>query len=517
MLHTFGQQRDAAVQTIYSADSSLKASGVIAQGSMQGLWRFEDPKTGRLLQTANFLNGKREGAAQAFHPSGQKAVEANYRNGVLNGPFAAFDQSGALIEQKIYEDSVLVGPYKSFFGRENVPSFVDPGQVKEEGQYVNGKKDGRWMTYFYFGQLGMVQTFKEGVQEGPYMEYHPDGFLVAEVMYKGGEPHGPFKRFSFANVIEEEGEYNMGRKVGDWVTYFPGTKRVASETSYDARGNRSGTWTYYYENRRVARVERYENDIPVGTWEEFYPDRTLSKRKTYVLGVPVGPYEEFHANGNPSVTGEFSESGMRTGLWRNFHPEGQLYSIGEYRNNVKTGNWKYFNRIGILVAEGEYLLGSENGQWVYYYDGGQLKSIGSYRLGNEHGTWGLFYDNKQLTQEEFWSNGRLMNVGDYFSLDGSKTWDKGSLQDGNGIRITYYIDGRKESEGTYSDGRATGPWIYYHENGRKASEGEMIEGKKQGQWRYFNINGRLQEVLVFDNDELVPEQEPEPEINFQRF
>src|SRR5690606_14462946 len=99
------------------------------------------------------------------------------------------------------------------------------------------------------------------------------------------------------------------------------------------------------------------------------------------------------------------------------------------------------NKIGILIAEGEYLLGMEDGQWFYYYDGGQLKSVGTYQLGFENGIWGLFYDNKQLTQEEFWDQGLLKNIGEYSSYDGSTKLDKGTLKDGNGTRITYYVTG----------------------------------------------------------------------------
>lgn len=198
--------------------------------------------------------------------------------------------------------------------------------------------------------------------------------------------------------------------------------------------------------------------------------------------------------------------------------KGALYSIGEYRNDLKTGLWKYFNKIGILIAEGEYSLGSENSQWIYYYDGGQLKSVGSYFLGFEDGVWGLFYDNKQLTQEEIWSNGRLMNVTEYNTYDGTSTLDKGTLKDGNGTRITYYTTGKKESEGNYTMGKPEGTWTYFHENGNKASEGKMEDGKKEGPWRYYNLNGRLEQIINFKDDEIVTEEdELRNEIRFNTF
>ena len=96
-----------------------------------------------------------------------------------------------------------------------------------------------------------------------------------------------------------------------------------------------------------------------------------------------------------------------------------------------------------------------------------------------------------------------MNVGEYFSYDGKTKLEKGSLKDGDGTRLTYYIDGSKESEGTFKSGKADGLWIFYHENGRKASEGNMKEGKKDGPWRYYNSAGRLTDLVTYKDDEVV--------------
>jgi antitoxin component YwqK of YwqJK toxin-antitoxin module len=110
-----------------------------------------------------------------------------------------------------------------------------------------------------------------------------------------------------------------------------------------------------------------------------------------------------------------------------------------------------------------------------------------------------------------------MEIGEYFNIDGTKTLDKGSLMGGNGTRITYYVTEKKESEGSYLDGKPDGNWAYFHENGRKASEGKMIDGKKEGVWRYYNTNGRLESIISFKDGEVVPEKEPDYFMNFKNF
>ncbi len=61
---------------------------------------------------------------------------------------------------------------------------------------------------------------------------------------------------------------------------------------------------------------------------------------------------------------------------------------------------------------------------------------------------------------------------------------------------------RKNLEGTYQDGEATGVWKYYHDNGNMASEGRLVNGLKVGQWKFYNRSGRLMEVIEYENGEV---------------
>ncbi len=485
----------------YSSDSAIVGTGLVEKNLPNGLWKFYTTKTNTLVTEGFFKNGLRDGQWASYHANGKRKELADYREGKLFGPARFFDSNGFVVKEMIFQDSILVGKYSEYFGSEAGDYYINPSQLKLEGNYKEGKKEGQWLTYFPGGELAVREFYVDGLREGPYFEFDIEGNVLAEATAKKGQFDGVFKSFSLPNVPLQTGNYKNGVKVGPWKSFFPGTKITEAEELYDDFGNRIGEWNYYYETGRLARKERYENNVAVGVWEEYFPNKEISKRKTYVLGVPEGDYVENHSSGKPSVQGQY-EGGAKVGVWKNFYPDGQLYALGEYKNDLKTGLWKYFNKIGILVAEGEYLLGMENGQWVYYYDGGQLKSVGRFNLGFEDGIWGLFYDNRQLTQEEFWDNGRLLNVGTYNSYDGKETRDAGSLKDGNGTRITYYVTGQKESEGKYLSGKADGIWIYYHESGRKASEGIMKDGKKQGAWKFYNSAGRLEDLIQFKDDEI---------------
>src|SRR5690554_3792469 len=169
LCHAVSGQNQAV--SIYNNDSTLMGTGVMTNGRMDGLWKFADPKTGRLIQQGMFQKGEREGMWTVYHPNNSKKLEAEYKAGRLNGAFREFGTTGALILESVYKDSLLVGPYKQYYGSAGRPDFVNPKQVMIEGRYADGKKHGEWLSYFENGQLGVKQTFNQDRLEGPYLEY----------------------------------------------------------------------------------------------------------------------------------------------------------------------------------------------------------------------------------------------------------------------------------------------------------------------------------------------------------
>jgi len=131
----------------------------------------------------------------------------------------------------------------------------------------------------------------------------------------------------------------------------------------------------------------------------------------------------------------------------------------------------------------------KEGQWFFYYDQGPLSSIGSFQKGKKSGTWGYFYTNRQLKQEEYWNDGKLMNIAEFFSVAGD-TLPRGTLKDGNGLRLLYSESGVLDAEENYKDGVPNGDWKFYHQNGTLASQGKIVEGEKDGKWTYYHSNGQ---------------------------
>ena len=93
--------------------------------------------------------------------------------------------------------------------------------------FLFGKKDGPFESYYRSGQLKEKGTYRDGELEGLCEEYYKNGQLSEKGTYKDGEPHGPFEGYSKNGQLEWKGTYNMGEECGEWiedgetVTYDP--------------------------------------------------------------------------------------------------------------------------------------------------------------------------------------------------------------------------------------------------------------------------------------------------------
>ena len=65
--------------------------------------------------------------------------------------------------------------------------------------------------------MGFLSDFLFGKKDGPFESYYRSGQLKEKGTYKDGEPHGPFEGYSKNGQLEWRGTYNMGEECGEWV------------------------------------------------------------------------------------------------------------------------------------------------------------------------------------------------------------------------------------------------------------------------------------------------------------
>ncbi len=161
--------------------------------------------------------------------------------------------------------------------------YAPPGHQKmEEGDYVDGVRQGKWTLWHENGKVRRVENFVNGKLEGSWKQYRDDGTLESEQSYK--------------NNLRD----------GKWVAYDSTGKHIDAECEYKA-GVFGGLWTYYYDEddakrlvdagkltkdeaaalieKRQKRVEQHFKDSqPEGDMTSWYPNGKIETIKHYKNG-----------------------------------------------------------------------------------------------------------------------------------------------------------------------------------------------------------------------------------------
>jgi len=85
------------------------------------------------------------------------AEVGNYVDGKKDGKWVGYFENGSIKRMDNYSNGISDGISTVYFNEGNIPSIT--------GQYVNGKREGLWYTLTYKGDTMEVNTYKDGVHK----------------------------------------------------------------------------------------------------------------------------------------------------------------------------------------------------------------------------------------------------------------------------------------------------------------------------------------------------------------
>lgn len=201
-------------------NGKLKCKGRYYKGKKWGKWTYYY-SDGRLQQEGEYRNGQAEGSWVWYYPNGQVRLEQEYYHGQPDGQSKEYDANGKVIAQGQYLEGLEEGKW----------TYVQQ-DMKIQGNYVGGERDGMWRTYYIYKGKARRVAFQGA--------------------YSGGLENGLHQYFTIDGKRVEEGYYRMGKKVGTW-------------TRYDANGLPAVTITYdqneeesRYNGKRVLNKDEIE-------------------------------------------------------------------------------------------------------------------------------------------------------------------------------------------------------------------------------------------------------------------
>lgn len=318
-----------------------------AQNRKQGTW-IEFYTNGNKKTEYNYINDVLHGYHREYDVDGKMLTEQRYVNGELYVPELAQEEEIVLkaeIKKAYYPDGKIkfegafledkpVGIHKEYDEQGHVKiakEYTSEGEFLGQGLFDNnGKRTGLWKLYddfnsYYFGEGNYV----DGKQDGKWIFYYKNGNVELEGYYSEGKPdrewiwtyeNGATKRKENFIYGKREGEYAEYDSVGNLILagqYFDDARKdewIIYVGEIVQRGNynldeKTGIWKYHYiDNNKIRFVGNFKNNEPDGIHKWYYP------------------------NGNIEIYGTY-RMGKKNKDWKKYNPDGSLLTTYTYRND----------------------------------------------------------------------------------------------------------------------------------------------------------------------------------------
>ena len=355
--------------------------------------------------------------------------------------------------------------------------------------------------YFYKESAVQALGKKEGdLISGPFEYYDVDGrFSVDAQFNKKGERDGSWKWYYNNGEVKEIITYKNGKSEGKNLLFFEnGKKYIESNVKND---DFDGEYNAYSEDGALLEKKFYKNGKLDGSYESYFPLGSTIKEfdVPYKKGEVEGDAIEYYATGEIYLTTPFIQT-KRNGVEKKYNTLNKLISEIGYKENELDGVYKRFYPNGNVWEEGASVGGYFNGPWKIYYPDSSInedftynngKIQGNYKNYNQDGTLHFEYEYKKDEIIEYTFYNR---AGDVISNERKKG--------GEFFYTSYTPEGIKTSEGLYDiSGGKTGNWKFYSpENGSLLSDGDYEENKNIGTYKDYYSNGQVKSIGHYEDD-----------------
>ncbi|WP_233098781.1 toxin-antitoxin system YwqK family antitoxin [Aureibaculum flavum] len=200
-------------QLSFSQDDSNQLD---ENGNRHGVWK-KYYSNSRIRYRGTFEHGKEVGtfkyysAAQSDYPNVIKKFESN--DGIADVSF--YSDEGLLLSSGKMDGKKRVGKWQYFH--------EDGKTIMSEENYVDGKLEGDYKTFYNTGKPTEVGYFKNGKLDSVYRKYSIKGHLYQHFNYKNGLLNGKAVYYNRkTGELTTKGEFKDDKKVGTWENYVDG-------------------------------------------------------------------------------------------------------------------------------------------------------------------------------------------------------------------------------------------------------------------------------------------------------
>ena len=525
------------------------------QGEKNGVHRFYDDFTGKLIEETEYVNGKQSGTQRLYYNTGELSEVYTFKDDQMTDTVYLYYHGGQLKESIPVKEGKRHGVSLMYY---------ENGQIQYKSTFADGKRNGESFAYHVNGNVEIEVNFENNIVNGIKKAYYPDGKTEYEYVFKNDLYEGPFKRFHANGKLEEEGQMKAGKYFGEFKSYYSNGK-LFRKAQYDEGGKENGIAEYYdsegkkyisfdFKKGSVSKVEVFDKGgnsvktiVKSGKklkYENYYPTRNLYCEGEIIDDKRSGVWNYYDNYGVLKQTEKYVAGELQDTVFQYF-PNGAIQSKTVYNKGVKNGIYLEYNIFGILVHEGMYAGGEPVNDWYTYYDDGTLKGEYAYYDTEKHGYFNTYDVNGRLEDYEIYSKGIIVasvfldtagNINQRFGqyngeisfrdplnryntftghynsgrVNGAGKWvdfenkviSTGTFDNGKreGVWTWFYRDGTVSKKANYKNGKLHGEYFTYHENGKISSKQIYEYGDLQGPVIYYYDNGNKESESYYEDD-----------------
>ncbi|MEM9855929.1 MAG: hypothetical protein AAF843_01155 [Bacteroidota bacterium] len=131
-----------------------------------------------------------------------------------------------------------------------------PGIPSEQGDYLEGQKQGSWTTYHNNELVKSVTTYLRGVKQGVSVTIDDRGQLLTKAYYNNGQYDGEYLAYKRTKVVERR-FYNKGKLEGTLKKYYD-SGNIMEESIYQ-NGKLNGIAKWYDQEGNVTLEYEYQD------------------------------------------------------------------------------------------------------------------------------------------------------------------------------------------------------------------------------------------------------------------
>lgn len=193
-------------------------------------------------------------------------------------------------------------------------------------------------------------------------------------------------------------------------------------------------------------------------------------------------------------TNKMDAAGKRDGVWKGFYEKSKRPRYeGTFDHGVETGTFKFFNDDAKSTLAATRLFDKDGSCYTTFFDlKGKKEGEGKEVNKLKEGEWKFYHpDGIAVMSVENYSKGKINGVRKTYFPDG-KIAEEVAYVDGmkNGPSKQYNAKGTVLEESVFKDDKLHGPAVYRDAHGDIASKGLFENNKKTGKWQFFE-KGKL--------------------------